>query len=162
MDQQHKTWAIRAVLGAGVCALLTAWMVPNTRPVGKPSVLSAMAATAEAQKPTYSAVPDAAIPTWAGSLQPMPGTTPARRTPPPLQVADAAPPADSDAMDVPPNPDSAPVPDPAQPVDVAPPPAPIAKAASASPPSPPSTYAAQRADWQARMNTVMQGQRGPS
>ena len=77
MNDIHRKWAIRADIGTGLCALMTAWMVPNTTPKAKPSILAGMAGTAEAQKPTYSAVPDSAIPAWAASLRQMPSAAPA-------------------------------------------------------------------------------------
>jgi hypothetical protein len=163
MDQKHKTWTIRAGVGAGVCALLTVWMIPNTTPIGKPSVIAGMAGTAEAQKPTYSVVPDSAIPSWAATLQQMPGASPSA---PPPQVADAGPLPDADPIDVPTNARDAPVPDQAAPTDDAPPPV----VAEAEPPPPPALtapapqdgYQARRAEWRARLETAMQGQRGPS
>ena len=169
MDQKHKTWAIRGGIGAGVCALLTAWMVPNTTPTAKPSVIAGMAGTAEAQKPTYSAVPDSAIPSWAGSLQQAPAAMPASAPSAPVQVADAGPmPPQAGWTSPPPDPaphmDDAPPPDPAPRMDAAPPPPVVARA---DPPpvapaeAPADGYQARRAAWQARLDTVMQAQRGP-
>ncbi|MBA2932811.1 hypothetical protein HZF05_01755 [Sphingomonas sp. CGMCC 1.13654] len=165
MDQQHKIWAIRAGIGGAVCALLTAWMVPNTTPTAKPSVIAGMSGTAEAQKPTYSAVPDSAIPSWAASLQQNPAEPQAAMAQPPQQVADAGPmpvmpnmaspdPASADEVAA----QDAPVPAPAPPpaVTVAdPPPAPVAA------PAPRDDYQARRAQWQARLGAVMQGQGNP-
>ncbi|PXA84083.1 hypothetical protein DMC47_41355 [Nostoc sp. 3335mG] len=165
MEQKHKTWAIRAGVGGAVCALLTVWMVPNTTPTAKPSVIAGMSGTAEAQKPTYSAVPDSAIPSWAASLQQMPGAAPSV-TPRPMQVADAATMPDAGSMDAPPAMGTAPLPDQAGPADDAPPPPAVAEAepppSALSAPAPQDGYQARRAEWQAQMDATMRGQRGPS
>lgn len=172
MDQNHKTWAIRAGIGAATCALLTAWMVPNTTPTAKPSVIAGMSGTAEAQKPTYSAIPDSAIPSWAANLQPAPAAMPMTAPLAPVQIADAgAMPTDAawkgtDWAGAPPPPDEAPPPDPAPQMDAAPPPPQITARADPPPPvaqaaAPADGYQAQRAAWQARLDSVMQGQHGP-
>lgn len=150
MDQQHKTWAIRAGIGASACALLTAWMVPNTTPVARPSVIAGMSGTAEAQKPTYSAVPDSAIPSWAATLQPVPASPPppARR-----QVADAERMSDM-AADTPPDVGGS------AGDDSRPPPMAEAQPASPVPPAPRDDYQARRTEWQARLGAAMQGQPG--
>ncbi|MDH7640684.1 hypothetical protein [Sphingomonas oryzagri] len=146
---------------------MTAWMVPNTTPRAKPSILAGMAGTAEAQKPTYSAVPDSAIPAWAASLRQMPSAAPAMASAPspdPMQVADTAP-----------------MPDPAQTTDEGasdagivaddppPPPAPtevsVSRAAQppqtqAAPATPHDDYQARRAAWRSQLDSVMQGQTG--
>jgi len=156
MDQQHRTWAIRAGVGGAVCALLTAWMIPNTTPTNRPSVIAGMAGTAEAQKPTYSAVPDAAIPSWAASLKQVPGDSPPAGAPP-AQIADAGPLPEVDPADTSPGPEDAPTP------DQTPPPLATAEAAPpAAAPAPPDGYQTRRDAWQARLDTVMQGQQGPS
>ena len=154
MESKHKSWAIRAGIGAAACALLTVWMVPDTTPTARPSVIAGMAATAEAQKPTYSAVPDSAIPAWAATLRQVPAAPPPAA--PPLQIADAGPLPGADPMEAPPMADDAP------PADAAPAPA----MAEAGPPPALTApvaqdYQARRAAWQARLDTVMQGQRGP-
>lgn len=170
MDQNQKTWAIRAGMGAGVCALLTAWMVPNTTPTAKPSVIAKMAGTAEAQKPTYSAVPDSAIPSWAASLQQMTGMTQPSAAPPPARIADVGPiPQRSVAANAPLiATDEATQTEPAPPMPQADEPPPPVVARADPPPPPPApraapvdSYQAQRAAWQARLDTVMQGQHAP-
>ena len=156
MDQRHKIWAIRAGIGAGACALLTAWMIPNTTPVARPSVIAGMSGTAEAQKPTYSAVPDSAIPSWAATLQQVPPSPPSPAMPQAAQrIADAGPRPDM-ATDTPSDDGGAIGNDPPPPVTMqteAPPPA-------APPSAPHDDYQARRAEWQARLGTVMQGQPG--
>jgi hypothetical protein len=164
MDDIHRKWAIRAGIGTGLCALMTAWLVPNTTPKANPSVIAGMAGTAEAQKPTYSAVPDSAIPAWAASLQQTPSASPAPASAPspdPIQIADTAP-----------------MPDPAPTVaestgdagmtaDPAPPPAPTDVPVSrttqppqvqAAPATPHDDYQARRAAWRSQLDSVMQGQ----
>jgi hypothetical protein len=145
-------------VGVGVCALLTAWMVPDTTPHGQPSPLAGMTATAEAQKPSVSAVPDSAIPAWAGSLQQAPSAAPAA-SPAPAQVADSAP-QQPQTMEI----AAADPPQPSPDMDQAPPPD-AAPAAQMAPPPPPrpmaEDYQARRAQWQARLDATMAGQRGP-
>jgi hypothetical protein len=162
MEQKHKTWAIRAGVGVGVCALLTAWMVPDTTPTARPSVIAGMAGTAEAQKPTYSAVPDSAIPSWAAGLQQVPAAPPAVAAPP-TQLADAGTMPDADAGSPP---ASMPAPDQAAPMDGAAPAPAVAEIDAPPPPAaapaPPDGYQARRAQWQAQLDTTMAGQRGPS
>jgi len=162
MDRKHGIWAIRAGIGAAACALLTVWMVPDTTPTARPSAIAGMAATAEAQKPTYSAVPDSAIPAWAATLRPVPAAPPPAAAPP-LQVAEAGPLPDGASMDAPSPAEDMPAADSPPAGDGVPPPA-MAESGPSSPvvASPaPQDYQARRAAWQARLDTVMQGQRGP-
>jgi hypothetical protein len=163
MDRMHTIWAIRAGIGAGACALLTVWMIPDTTPNARPSVIAGMAATAEAQKPTYSAVPDSAIPSWAANLRQVPAAGPSTAAPP-MQVAEAGPPPDMAAAIPPPVAQDSPVSDQPQPAED--PPQAVAEAApppsAAAAPAPQDDYQARRAAWQARLDTVMQGQSGPS
>ena len=159
----HRKWAIRAGIGTGICALLTAWMVPSTTPKEPPSIIAGMADTAEAQKPTYSAVPDSAIPAWAASLRQAPPAAPALASAPqpdPMQVADTGS-----------------MPDPAIPADGAddagaiadqpPPPSATASVIQSPPPqmstaplSPGDDYQARRAAWRSQLDSAMQGQTG--
>jgi hypothetical protein len=158
MDAQQKTWLIRGGIGAGACALLTAWLVPNTTPTARPSPLAGMAATAEAQKPTYSAVPDAAIPSWAANVQPATGQVPAVAAHAPAPVVDMAPADSSPAAIEKASADSA------QPISVTPPAPPIEAEAPRPAPAAPvasDTYQAKRSAWQAQFQAALQSQGGP-
>lgn len=166
MDEMHRKWAIRAGIGTGLCALLTAWMVPNTTPKTRPSLIADMAGTAEAQKPTFSAVPDSAIPAWAASLKQTPPAAPVMTSAPPpapMQVADTAPmpdpamPADEDSGGVGPIADPSPSPAPAEVTVVRPSQPPQVRTA---PPLPGNDYQARRAAWRSQLDSVMQGQTG--
>jgi DNA polymerase III subunit gamma/tau len=157
MTPQHKIWAIRAAIGTGVCALLTAWMVPNTKPIARQSPLAGMSAIAEAQKPSVSAVPDSAIPAWAANLPASAAPRPAAA--PPIATADAPAASQPVPIDTPPAPDTL---------------APIVTAAEAAPQTPAqadpapalrsdpmATYNARRAEWRAQVDAALQGRRDP-
>ncbi|WP_454886435.1 hypothetical protein [Sphingomonas oryzagri] len=159
----HRKWAIRAGIGTGICALLTAWMVPNTTPKERPSIIADMAGTAEAQRPTYSAVPDSAIPDWAAGLRQRPSARPNPASSEPsesMQVADTATAPDPTMSDGGAE-DTGAVTDPQRTLAEVP-------ASSASPlpqvqAEPASTrddYQARRAAWRSQLDSVMQGQTG--
>jgi hypothetical protein len=162
MTPQQKIWVIRGGIGAAVCALLTFWMVPNTKPIAQPSPLAAMGATAEAQKPSVSAIPDSAIPTWAADLKQAPSAsppiaaTPAPEASPPIETADAA---DSSPVSLPVSIEAPPAPG----DDEAPaPPAPAQQSvAQAQAPDAMAAYRARRAEWQAQVDSTLHGQRDP-